>query len=40
MFIVVFIVTFGKFTPYPLTTEQARRTGWKKDASCSAGTEI
>ena len=28
-------VTFGKFTPYPLTTKQAKQAGWKKDASCS-----
>jgi len=28
-------VTFGKFTPYPLTAKQARADGWKKDASCS-----
>lgn len=32
---VVFIVTFGKFTSYPLTAKQAREAGWKKDANCS-----
>lgn len=33
-----FLVTFGKFTPYPLTIKQAKEAGWKKDATCS-GTE-
>ena len=30
-----FIVTFGKFTPYPLTSKQAKQSGWKQDARCS-----
>jgi len=28
-------VTFGKFTPYPLTSKQAKQSGWKQDGRCS-----
>lgn len=28
-------VTFRKFIPYPLTSKQARKSGWKRDARCS-----